>query len=140
MRSLAELLFNRLDKNRKLYIELGNKIWNWAPPYVNGRNYALEQANLRWPDVEGEIRQWNGGDPVWPDMMVFSWQGVRTAEMGAIFREVFRNQENRLVVVAAGQIGASGRYWHPSRYLLETPVYVHEEGGKRGAEIQGNDG
>ena len=61
-------------------------------------------------------------------MMVKSWQGARTVEMGEIFRDAFGDASDRVVVVLAGQIGASQPFWQPSRLLLETPVWVGEEG------------
>ena len=128
MRSLAELVADRLDPHRRVYVELGNELWNWSEPYSLGREHAYEQALERWPGVEGTVTDYSDGDPVNESMLVYSWQGARSAEMGRIFRDVFENA-NRVVVVLAGQIGASAPFWHPSRFLLESPVWVGEEGG-----------
>ncbi len=133
MRQLAKLTAERLDPKRRLYIELGNELWNWAMPYEVGRQHGLAEARKRWPGVEGRVTDWSDGDPVNEMMMLYSWQGARTAEMGAIFRDAFKDQPDRLVVVLAGQIGASAPYWAPSRYLLESPVWVAVDGAKPAA-------
>ena len=126
---LARLTLGRLETNRRLYVELGNEIWNFAPPYAIGNDYALAQAEARWPGVRGEVRPWTDGDPVDDAMMRFSWQGVRTVEACDIFKQIWAEQADRVVCVLAGQIGASAEFYFPNRFLLETPVYVHEEGG-----------
>ncbi len=134
MRNLAELAASRLDGNRRLYIELGNELWNWADPYAIGRQYALDQARARWPGVEGAIRPYSDGEAVSEAMLIYSWQGARTAEMGAIFKKAFGEEAHRVVVVLAGQVGASQPGWAPSRYLLESPVWVGEEGAAPAAD------
>ncbi|NBB90328.1 MAG: hypothetical protein GVY23_03865 [Spirochaetes bacterium] len=128
VRELAELTLERLDSNRRLYLELGNELWNFAFPYQMGRDRALEYARRRWPGVLGTVRPYSDGDPVHENMMIYSWQGVRTLEVGAIFREVWGDEADRLVTVLAGQIGGSHPYWAPSRDLLGCPVAVAEEG------------
>ena len=128
VRELARLMREWLAPERRLYLELGNELWNWADPYNIGREWALARARERWPGVEGQVQPWSDGDPVNELMMLYSWQGTRTAEIAAIAREVFAGQAERVVVVLAGQLGASSPFWFPSRYLLESPVAVAEEG------------
>ncbi len=128
-RNLARLILKHLDRQRKLYLELGNELWNWSAPYAMGRRYALEQARAEWPGVLGKVRPYSDGDPVHETMMTFSWQGMRTVQIANIFKEVWGDQAHRIVTVLAGQVGASAPNWQPSRYLLETPVYVGESGG-----------
>ena len=128
VRELARLALEELDSDRKLYIELGNELWNWSDPYALGREYALQQAVERWPDVLGEERAYTDGDPVDELMIVYSWQGTRTVEVANIFDQVWGAQSDRVVSVLAGQIGASHPFWFPSRFLLGTPVAVGEEG------------
>lgn len=126
--ALADLMVARLDDGRKLYVELGNELWNWSDPYAIGRQYALTRARARWPGILDTVQPWSDGEPVHEAMLVYSWQGARTVEVGEIFRAAFGAEADRVVVVLAGQIGASAPFWHPSRYLLETPVAVHEDG------------
>jgi hypothetical protein len=135
MRQLAALMLRELGQERRLYVELGNELWNYAPPYDRGRAYALQQARRQWPDVEGRVRSWSGGDEVGESQMLFSWQGKRTVEMCRIFREAWDEAAERVTCVAAGQIGGSAPYYHPSRFLLESPVYVHEAGGVPAGEV-----
>ena len=128
LRNLAQLTLDLLDPERKLYLEYGNELWNWSYPYQIGRDHVLAWAQERWPDVLGEVRPYTDGDPVSETMMIYSWQGARTTEISDIFDEVWGDQADRLVVVLAGQVGASQPFWDPSRYLLECPVGVGEEG------------
>jgi hypothetical protein len=129
VRELARLILRELDRDRLLYLELGNEIWNQAYPYAAGRAYALDQAKAKWPGVLGSVRPYSDGDPVNESMMVYSWQGMRTVQIAKIFKEQWGAQADRIVTVLAGQIGASSPFWQPSRYLLETLVYVGEDGG-----------
>jgi len=131
--SLAALAAELLDDERRLYVEVGNELWNIAEPYELGRRYALERARERWPGVEGRVTADSDGDAVHETMMIYSWQGARTTEVGAAFREAFDAERDRVVVVLAGQIGASMPNWAPSRYLLESPVWVGEEGTEAAA-------
>jgi hypothetical protein len=128
VRELAGLTLERLDSNRRLYLELGNELWNFTFPYQMGRDRALEYARQRWPGVLGTVRAYSDGDPVHENMMIYSWQGVRTLEISAIFEEVWGDESDRLVIVLAGQIGGSHPDWSPSRDLLGCPVAVAEEG------------
>lgn len=129
VRSLAELMRAELDPDRRLYLELGNELWNWAEPYSFGRDYALTRARSRWQGVEGTVTGYSDGEPVNELMMIYSWQGIRSIEIADIFRDVFASRPDRIISVLAGQIGASMPYWFPSRYLLETPLYTGEEEG-----------
>ncbi len=130
VRELARLLLDQLDSNRKIYIEYGNELWNWSFPYQIAREYVLEVAQERWPGVYETVQTYSDGHPVNEVMMINSYQGVRTAEIAKIFRDVWSQERERLVMVAAGQLGASHPLYFPSRYLLECPVYVGEEGGE----------
>ena len=128
-RNLADLTLQQLHPLRKVYIELGNEIWNFAPPYADGRDYALTQAEARWPGVHQQVRPWSDGDPVDTNMMINSWVGVRLSEACNLFKTQWGTASDRVVCVIAGQFGASDPRYFPNRFLLETPVYVHEEGG-----------
>lgn len=134
VRELARLTHERLDDSRRLYIEYGNELWNFSFPYELGRRYVLQRAQERWPGVLGSTRAYADGDPVHENMMIFSYQGARTAEIARIFEEEWGSERNRLVVVLAGQIGGSSPFWAPSRDLLDCPVYVGEEGAPPCAE------
>ncbi|MBD3268009.1 hypothetical protein GF373_15185, partial [bacterium] len=128
VRNLARLMQTGLDPERRLYLELGNELWNYSFPYALGRQYALKRAQERWPNVLGKVKSYSDGDKVSENMMIFSWQGARTVEIRKIFHEVWGDEADRLIAVLAGQIGGSFPNWYPSRALLECPVGVGEEG------------
>jgi hypothetical protein len=130
VRELARLLLDGLDSNRKIYIEYGNELWNWTFPYQIAREYVLEVAQERWPGVYETVQPYSDGDPINEVMMINSYQGARTVEIAEIFRDVWAQHLDRVIIVAAGQLGASHPFYFPSRYLLECPVYVNEEGGE----------
>lgn len=127
VRNLAQLILDTLDSTRALYFELGNELWNFSLPYVNGREYASAQAQLRWPNIMGQITSYSDSDPVSETMMVHSWQGTRTVEIKTIFDQVWGTQASRIVSVLSGQIGSSVPGWNNNRFILESPVYVGEE-------------
>jgi len=129
LEELAALMLERLDDNRRVYLEHGNELWNGTEPYSIGASYAMERAEERWPGVRGQARPWSDGEEVHDAMFLFSWQGVRTVEVCDIFDRVWGSESDRLVCVISGQIGASAPFFFPNRYLLETPVFVGEEGG-----------
>ena len=126
VRNLAQLMLDTLDPERVLYLELGNEFWNWSYPYAIGRNYALEQAQARWPGVYGQSTSWSE-DAVSESMMVHSWQAARTLEIGAVFDDVWGDQAERLALVLAGQSGGSTPEWNINELILGAPVYVNEE-------------
>ena len=133
--NLADLTRDQLDGSRKLYIELGNEVWNFFPPYLEGRDIARAAAEERWPGVLGEIRPWSNGEPVDDAMFVNSYVGARLSEACNIFKAQWGDQSDRVFCVLAGQFGASEPRFFPNRFLLETPVLVGEEGGTPAAEI-----
>lgn len=135
IRNLAQLLLEELDSQRVLYIEFGNEIWNFAAPYVIGHNYAWDQARLRWPGVEGSSPDYNNGEEIYPNQMIYSWVGARLVEINTIFEDVWGEQAERFAVIASGQVGASVPFFDNSRIVLEAPVYVGEENGQMPANI-----
>ncbi|MEO5768841.1 MAG: hypothetical protein ABIS92_10865 [Polyangia bacterium] len=44
VRNFARAVFGALDGERKVYVELGNEIWNEAPPYGDDGKWMAEQA------------------------------------------------------------------------------------------------
>lgn len=44
VRNFARMVFTRLDADRKVYVELGNEIWNESPPYGDDGRWMAEQA------------------------------------------------------------------------------------------------
>ena len=131
---LADLTHAQLDTTRKLYIELGNELWNYSEPYAFGRAYALAQAELTWPGIMGTHRSWQDPDDVINEpLMVHSWQGKRTIEACELFREHWQDDADRVVCVIAGQFG--GSTWGLNQLVLESPVYVQESGGRSAGSV-----
>lgn len=126
VRQLATLMHDELNEDRVLYVELGNELWNWDYPYAIGREYAFNAAQARWPGVYGTVTDY-APDGVSENMMIFSWQGARTIEVGEIFEDVWGEDADRLGLILAGQYGSSGVEWPVNRQILEAPVYVAEE-------------
>jgi len=44
VRNFARMVFTQLDADRKVYVELGNEIWNESPPYGDDGRWMAEQA------------------------------------------------------------------------------------------------
>ncbi len=85
VRSFAELLKNKLEPDRKVYIEHSNEVWN---PMFPEHAYA-ERRGLELGLAEDA---YNAGN---------RYHARRTREIGAIFREVLGR--DRVVVLLAGQ-------------------------------------
>ena len=97
--SLATLFKNGLDKERKVYVEYSNEVWNGI--FEQNRYAAREGLKLGY-----------SGEP-WER----SWQyyAKRTADVHRIFEEVFKGEEKRLVKVIASQ---ASNPW-VTNYILE---------------------
>ncbi len=77
-------------------------------PYDLSRQYALDRARERWPGVEGTVTEYSGGEEVHETIMLYSWQGARTAKMAEIFRGAFVSESDRVAETIAytrGQVG-----------------------------------
>lgn len=85
---MAQLLFEQLDTNRRLYVEYSNEIWNTA--FANG-SWVEAQAVALWPD-----------DPSASYTKRINWHGKRSAEVVRIFKEVFGEQAFRISGVMGG--------------------------------------
>lgn len=105
MRQFAEYVRDHLDPNLKVYVEFSNEVWNWMFPQSQ---YAVKQAEARWgKDVDAGWMQ---------------WYGMRTAQMGQIWKSVFGAQANRVATVISTQTGWKGL----ENYILNTPAWVKE--------------
>ncbi|QJR79933.1 hypothetical protein CA267_003595 [Alteromonas pelagimontana] len=127
VQALATLMLNNLSANRAIYLELGDEINKMTYPNILGRDYALNQAKARWPNVViGETTAYSDAR-ITEDMLVLNWQAARTLEVAAIFKSVWGKQQNRIAVV----LGGNSRYARDAEAyysaLLTAPVYVNEE-------------
>lgn len=87
VRNAAILMRDRLDPRLRVYVEYSNEVWNNLFP---GANYARDTGlalNLSENTFTAQLR----------------FYAKRSQEIHAIFSEVFENEPERLVRVAAGQ-------------------------------------
>jgi hypothetical protein len=97
---LAQLLRDKLDPQRKLYIELSNELWNFAQGPQLGRR--MIGPDWSWQNQQGVSLYYGAVAP-------------RLAEIGRIFKKEFGPQAaDRLEIVLAGQ---SGNPWHCDQAL-----------------------
>ncbi|MEO5334120.1 MAG: hypothetical protein H7839_19075 [Magnetococcus sp. YQC-5] len=125
VRQFATMAKARLRDNLKIYVEYGNEIWNDDPLFPQGR-WVEEQAKARWPNVtDADLKKLES----WHDNNLLkrvNWQGMRTAQMCDIWREVFGEQSNRIVCLVASQSVREYMF----DYMLECPLYARENQGK----------
>lgn len=88
VRGFAELVYQRLDPQRVVYVELGNEIWN-------DMFDAAQQA-----EREGLALGFGGGDPKRAQSIRYAEKLCRTHR---IWSEVFADRPGRLVRVASSQ-------------------------------------
>jgi len=102
----AQLVHDRLDPQRTVYVELGNEVWN-------DMFDAAQQAQR-----EGTALKLGGGDPKRAQMIRYA-QKVRGAMK--IWTEVFADRPDKLVRVASSQ-----HVWTDlARYILEDADTAH---------------
>ncbi len=130
VRQLAELMLVELDAKRVIYLELGNGLWNLTYPYALGRDYALKQAQIRWPNLTLYERTEYLSDKVTEENMVASWYAARTQEIAKIFKDVWHSHASRIAVVMTGEVGTSKANVDVNREILEASIYVNEEGAE----------
>jgi hypothetical protein len=107
MTNFAKLVKSRLNRDRQVYIEYSNEVWNWQFPQAH---YSLDEGKARW-STEGDV--------------FAQWYGVRAAQMSDIWKQVFGSQRHRVVSILATQAA-----WRElAGAALECPLWV-EEGNK----------
>lgn len=103
-RQVAELIRDRLSPNARVYIAVGNEVWNAIPPYQPQQAFFVDLASSvdvcaggasRWEDCPGYV----------PDTYAAAIVGhaQRTVDVGDIFKEVLG--EDRVIVVLEQQVG-----------------------------------
>ncbi|PSL19162.1 type I secretion protein [Shimia abyssi] len=107
VRRFAEYVRDHLDPGLIAYTEYSNEVWNWG--FLQAQ-YAMQQAEAIW----GE----DASHDAW-----MQYAGLRAAEMGRIWAEVFgRETEDRVVRVAATHTDWPGL----EKGLLEAPLAVKD--------------
>ncbi len=114
IRQFALMAKARLRPELTIYLELANELWNDDLPDFPHGTWVQEQAVARWPDATETdfIKRMN-------------WQGMRSAQMCSIWREVFGDQSDRIKCVVASQVEVGDWF----RAILDCPLYVAENGG-----------
>jgi hypothetical protein len=99
VRNFARTVFALLDADRKVYIELGNEIWNESPPYGDdGRFMAAEARRLKIP--------LNDDDDTSDMTLRLRYQVYRSRQIFEIFKNEMKTlkiDSRRLVRVLASQ-------------------------------------
>lgn len=104
MTNFAKLVRDRLNVNRKVYVEYSNEVWNWQ---FSQAHFALQEGKSRW-SKEGDV--------------FAQWYGLRTAQMSDIWKQVFGQQRSRVVSVMATQTAWRGL----ENSVLNCPLWVAE--------------
>lgn len=96
-RSMAAVIEAELADGQRVFLEVGNEVWNAISPYAAQAEWMQHEADRRglFQDLDAYARA---------QMM----HALRTVEIGAIFEEVLG--EDRVVVVLAQQVGND--YFH----------------------------
>lgn len=91
VRNFAGLLLDRLEPDRKVYLEHANEVWN---PMFSSNAYAMSRGNEL--GLAESSDEWTRNYEAWT-----RYHARRTREIGAIFREVLGR--DRVVLVLATQ-------------------------------------
>jgi hypothetical protein len=102
--NFAKLVRDRLNVNRKVYVEYSNEVWNGQ---FSQARFALEEGKSRW-SKEGDV--------------FAQWYGLRTAQMSDIWKQVFGSQRSRVVSVMGTQTAWRGL----ENSILDCPLWVAE--------------
>lgn len=89
--AFAQLALEQLDPSLKIYVEYVNEVWNTAYPYDIYGQQIQGWAEQRWPGGEqsGYTKRMN-------------WVGMRSAQMCAVWKNVWGAQSDRVQCVMPG--------------------------------------
>lgn len=105
IRNFSLMVKEKLNPNLVAYIEFSNEVWNWQ---FEQAKYASQQGKAKW-----------GQDK---DESYMNWYGMRTAQTCDIWKDVFKNEQQRVKCVIATQTGWQGL----EEAILECPFWVAE--------------
>jgi hypothetical protein len=125
VQNFARTIFSRLDPERKVYIEYGNEIWNYAYPYNVDGTWMTEQARRRKIPL-------NPGDDGSDMTYRLRYQAYRSREIFEIFRRTMdglRITHDRMVRVIASQASYFDRIQFTLDYKFAdgTLAYQHAD-------------
>jgi hypothetical protein len=94
--SQASPVYPPLEAGRKVYIELGNELWNWGSPYWYGANWLHNTAK-----ATGAAHPIHFDDPglaLDENTLASRWQAYRTVQLSNLFRAVWGDANMHTVV------------------------------------------
>jgi len=105
IRNFALMVKENLNPNLIAYVEFSNEVWNWQ---FEQAQYASQQGKAKW-----------GQDK---DESYMNWYGMRTAQTCDIWKDVFKDNKQRVKCVISTQTGSQGL----EETILECPFWVAE--------------
>jgi len=120
MRSYARLAKKYVRRDKKIYIEFSNEMWNVIFPATS---YAIKEASVTWPHVSRDKNSYEQRVK-----LANNWYGKRSVEMCRIWKKVFGRQKHRVVCMMASQ---SNVEW-VGREALDCPLW---SGGPCGSQV-----
>jgi hypothetical protein len=115
----ARLAHARLAPHLSVYVEYANEVWNTAYPFNVYGNEIEGWAHDRWPNVTDAE-----GGPVSGFDKRMNYFGMRSAQICALWKEVWREEARRVRCVMGGAP------WDiPTETALSCPIYVAERQG-----------
>lgn len=99
--SIAQEILDNLNSNLKVYIELGNEVWNGAAPYFIAFDYLLEYTQQASVSANYDVNPLDGTETTNRERVIMRLY-ERTVEISNIFEDIFGGR-SRLNTVAAWQ-------------------------------------
>ena len=127
---LARLLHDGLNTNKVLYLELGNELTKRTYPQRLGREYAVAQAELRWPEARNTELMQGRSALEQENLLISNWQAARTLEIKQRFATIWGDDMARVVTVLAGTVQDSGNLTTYNQMLLEGALLAEFEGSQ----------
>jgi hypothetical protein len=119
VRAFAQLARERLVTTLPIWVEYANEVWNGAYPFSLAGNQIEAWAVARWP---GDTFN---GEPISRFTKRMNYVGMRSAQICAIWREVWGADASRVRCVMPG-----GPFGFAGSEALACPLYAAERGGQ----------
>lgn len=118
IKNFAQLTKQKLGQNQKVYIELGNELWNGG--FAIEQNYAIAQAKNTWGSAtEDDYHK------------ALNWYAMRSVQMCEIWKQEWGTDSGRVKCVLAGQAAGHGT----NEEILSCPLWVKNGGKKCSANV-----
>ncbi len=111
VRQFADLVRQSLTRGQRIYLELGNEAWNFAPPFGISAEYLKAKGAQLWGTAGSEYdRQ-------------MSFYAKRSIEICNLWKQNWGDQADRITCVLGGQAAASGV---TEAVVLECPLWKND--------------